>query len=336
MKKVKSLLIFTILATLLLAAVACSESSDEITDSPYAAQDQEPVITEDPDDDGQLVGGTPGSAGYTWDAERNGWHRTWDAESFIPASEKPEWDKFIPEAGTVSAIIVDESQSGGQIELTVGDTLMVKLVSNPSTGFSWQLISISDQLVLQNTDQEFILAESEVTPPPGTPGEEIWTFETIGAGVSTISMEYSRPWEGGEKAVETFTLTVTVTGTSVTPDAPDADIVEWTLVSLGDPDAPQSVLEGTSITITITEEDDDSISFRGSAGCNSYFGSFQMTEEGLKAGPIGATEMACMAEGVMNQEMQFLRALGTAEGWEVSGDTLQIAYDSGVLIFTVE
>jgi len=336
MKKAKSFLIFTILAAVLLAAVACSESSDEITNSPYAPQDQEPVITEDPDGDGQLVGGTPGSAGYTWDAERNGWHRTWDAESFIPASEKPDWDRFIPEAGTVSATIVDESQSGGQIELTVGDTLMVKLVSNASTGFSWQLADISDQLVLQNTDQEFILPESEATPPPGTPGEEIWTFETIGAGVSTISMEYSRPWEGGEKAVETFTLTVTVTGTSVTPDAPDTDIVEWTLISLGDPNAPQSVLEETSITLTITEENDDSIGFRGSAGCNSYFGSFQMTDDGLEAGPIGATEMWCVDEEVMEQEGQYLGALGTANGYEISGDTLEITYDSGVLIFTAE
>ena len=85
-----------------------------------------------------------------------------------------------------------------------------------------------------------------------------------------------------------------------------------------------------------SEEDDDSISFRGSAGCNSYFGSFQMTEEGLKAGPIGATEMACMAEGVMEQEMQFLRALGMADGYEISDATLEITYDGGVLIFTVE
>ena len=43
-----------------------------------------------------IVGGTPGSCGYVWDAERGGWHRPWDANSFIPANEKPEWEQYLP------------------------------------------------------------------------------------------------------------------------------------------------------------------------------------------------------------------------------------------------
>ena len=50
----------------------------------------------------QIVGGTPGSCGYVWDAERSGWHRPWDPNSFIPAEDKPEWDKFIPSSVTLS------------------------------------------------------------------------------------------------------------------------------------------------------------------------------------------------------------------------------------------
>ncbi len=44
-----------------------------------------------------LIGGTPGSCGYIWDSERQGWYQPWDSESFIPASDKPEWVKYIPE-----------------------------------------------------------------------------------------------------------------------------------------------------------------------------------------------------------------------------------------------
>lgn len=44
------------------------------------------------------IGGTPGSAGYQWYPEKNGWMRPWDATSFIPASQKSEWDIYIPGA----------------------------------------------------------------------------------------------------------------------------------------------------------------------------------------------------------------------------------------------
>ena len=44
----------------------------------------------------------------------------------------------------------------------------------------------------------------------GAAGKEIWTFNALRKGTSNISMEYSRPWEGGEKAEWTFTLDVVV------------------------------------------------------------------------------------------------------------------------------
>ena len=44
----------------------------------------------------------------------------------------------------------------------------------------------------------------------GTPGQEVWTFEALKKGSSTVSLEYDRPWEGGEKGEWTFELTVVV------------------------------------------------------------------------------------------------------------------------------
>ena len=44
----------------------------------------------------------------------------------------------------------------------------------------------------------------------GSGGCEVWTFEALTAGQVTLDMAYSRPWEGGEKGVETFTLNVTI------------------------------------------------------------------------------------------------------------------------------
>jgi len=97
------------------------------------------------------------------------------------------------------------------VEVGVGDSLIVTLCSNPSTGFQWaESAEISDQTVLKQVGHKFVSPQSEPPPPPGTPGQEVWTFEARKQGTSTISMEYSRPWEGGEKGEWIFNLTVGV------------------------------------------------------------------------------------------------------------------------------
>jgi inhibitor of cysteine peptidase len=98
-----------------------------------------------------------------------------------------------------------------EVEVTVDDSFTVTLCSNASTGFQWsESAQISDQTVLQQTAYEFVPPTDGLLLAPGTPGEEIWTFQALKKGESTVSMEYSQPWEGGEKAVWTFNLTVTV------------------------------------------------------------------------------------------------------------------------------
>jgi len=99
----------------------------------------------------------------------------------------------------------------GQVEVTAGESFTVTLGSNPTTGFQWvEEAQISDTGVLEQVKHEFISPESEPPPPPGTPGQEVWTFKALKKGTTTVSMEYSRPWEGGEKAEWTYNLTVVV------------------------------------------------------------------------------------------------------------------------------
>jgi len=97
-----------------------------------------------------------------------------------------------------------------EVEVNPGESFTVTLCSNPTTGFQWESAKISDQAVLQQIEHRFVSPESEPPPPPGTPGQEIWTFKALKEGNSTISIEYSQPWEGGIKAEWTFALTVAV------------------------------------------------------------------------------------------------------------------------------
>ena len=98
-----------------------------------------------------------------------------------------------------------------EVTVNAGDSFTLTLGSNPTTGFTWpDEAQIGDQTVLQQTDHKLLVPDSDLPPPPGTPGKELWTFKALKKGTTKVSMEYSRPWEGGEKGVWTFTLTVVV------------------------------------------------------------------------------------------------------------------------------
>ena len=105
---------------------------------------------------------------------------------------------------------MSENHISREVEVAVDGSLMITLCSNPTTGFEWEPAEISNQTVLEQVDHNFIGPDSEPPPPPGTPGQEVWTFDALSKGTSTVSIDYSRPWEGGEKGEWTFTLTVIV------------------------------------------------------------------------------------------------------------------------------
>jgi len=118
-----------------------------------------------------------------------------------------------PSTGTSMEIACDDfgtqPHMSKQINVTADDTFTVTLCSNATTGFEWsESAQISDQTVVQQTGHEFVSPENKGLV--GAPGEEVWTFKALKKGTSTIALEYSRPWEGGEKGEWTLNLTVIV------------------------------------------------------------------------------------------------------------------------------
>ena len=103
--------------------------------------------------------------------------------------------------------IVNVSDSGKQIELSPGDSLVVTLDSNPSTGFSWSISAISNEAAIDDVSNEFKGADTGMM---GAGGQEVWTFEALDKGTSTIEMQYSRSWETEVEPAGTFNITVVV------------------------------------------------------------------------------------------------------------------------------
>ena len=104
----------------------------------------------------------------------------------------------------------------------------------------------------------------------------------------------------------------------------------WVLESYGDPDNLQAILEDTEVTVEFFVGE-----VKGSAGCNSYFSSYEIDIQNISIGPIAATEEYCMnPEGVMEQEREYLTLLSNAEGYEIKESKLQVISGNQVLIFS--
>jgi len=96
-----------------------------------------------------------------------------------------------------------------EVEVNTGDSVVVTLCSNPTTGFQWpELAQIDNQNALKQTDHKYEPPDEENIV--GGAGQEVWTFKALNKGTTTVSMEYSRPGEGGEKVHWTFVATITV------------------------------------------------------------------------------------------------------------------------------
>jgi heat shock protein HslJ len=69
----------------------------------------------------------------------------------------------------------------------------------------------------------------------------------------------------------------------------------------------------------------------GSTGCNQFHGPYQLAGDSLRIGPLESTLSACADPDMNGQEAAFLDALARARRWNVSGDTLTLADETGLL-----
>jgi inhibitor of cysteine peptidase len=99
---------------------------------------------------------------------------------------------------------------GGQVDLAVGQTLVLTLESNPTTGYRWEVVEAEQSVLQQKGEVEFKVDSDLDPPPPGTGGVEIFRYAAVGAGETRLELGYHRPWEEGVEPLETFSIEVAV------------------------------------------------------------------------------------------------------------------------------
>lgn len=101
-----------------------------------------------------------------------------------------------------------EADNGKTINLQPGETLTLTLESNPTTGYSWQVMELDNAVLTQEGDPKY-KQSSGAEGLVGAGGTETFRFKTIGSGETSLSLGYMRPWES-VPPVETFTIQVDV------------------------------------------------------------------------------------------------------------------------------
>jgi predicted secreted protein len=89
-------------------------------------------------------------------------------------------------------LILEEPDNGSHIFLMQGDSIQVRLPSNPTTGYSWTVSSNAPSVLAAVGEPKF---EPAAKPLPGAAGTQTFPFRVVGGGGAFLELVYARPFE---------------------------------------------------------------------------------------------------------------------------------------------
>lgn len=101
---------------------------------------------------------------------------------------------------------ISEQDAGKTIEVKAGDTIVISLEGNITTGFNW-IPAPQDPVLLEQ------IGDIEVTPVSdaiGAPGTIVLKFKANEKGQTVLRLDYKRSWEEDVAPEKTFDVTVVV------------------------------------------------------------------------------------------------------------------------------
>lgn len=226
------------------------------------------------------------------------------------------------------------SQAGGDITgkvwvldrlngaaLVPGTTITAEFKEDGTVGGSAGCNSYSGQYSISGNNIQFAesLASTMMACLQPVMDQESAYFEALGAAKTfTIKGDQLTFNDEGGKELASYTAqSQSLNGTS------------WLAISYNNgKQAVTSVLAGTELTAEFGEDGN----LTGSAGCNTYHGSYKVDGDKITIGPLASTRMFCNdPAGVMDQETQFLTALQSAATYKIEGTRLELRTADGAL-----
>ncbi len=109
-------------------------------------------------------------------------------------------------------MVITDADKGGTVHLKAGDTLELRLASNPTTGFMWYLKKESTPLLK-------LTGQSETKPPEpvagqptmvGQPIVQVFEFLAKQPGDGVLLLHYVRSWDPSSADEQQFQVNVVV------------------------------------------------------------------------------------------------------------------------------
>jgi inhibitor of cysteine peptidase len=113
---------------------------------------------------------------------------------------------FRPETAFAATTVVTDAERGSDVPMEVGDTLEVRLPSNPSTGYTWYVHPKSTALLRLSGQSQTQATE----PGAGRPVMQVFSFQPRRRGDGILLLRYVRSWEKPALGEEQFSLHVVV------------------------------------------------------------------------------------------------------------------------------
>lgn len=105
-----------------------------------------------------------------------------------------------------ASVTVSQSDNASHQSLTVGDTLVVRLKSNLTTGYRWSVTANDTALLRKNSEQY----KKPIPGRVGQGGVQVYTFTALKPGETSLSLGYSRPFEKHVAPAKTFRVEISI------------------------------------------------------------------------------------------------------------------------------
>jgi inhibitor of cysteine peptidase len=98
-----------------------------------------------------------------------------------------------------------EKNSGNTVKVIAGQLIEVRLLSNATTGYEW-IVTKQDEQFLE------IVGKPTFVPPnrDGGTGQQVFLFRARKAGLTELTLIYSRPFETDKPPLRLFNVTVEI------------------------------------------------------------------------------------------------------------------------------
>lgn len=112
-------------------------------------------------------------------------------------------------AASSNDIQLVDTDNGGQVKIKQGQSINLRLEANPTTGFGWEVSQVDAQILTQKGEKAYEEA-AKGKPVVGGGGWEIFHFDSLQKGDTTLTLIYHRAWEKDVPPVKTYEVKVRV------------------------------------------------------------------------------------------------------------------------------